>query len=216
MLRRIWPEGAGFPDPPDAAMLGPTNPAEAGQQPGRADMAKPLTLGLGLVAAVLTGCTTAPVTGPAQADLQIEQVRLKGEGPPKGPEGACWDKDVTPAVIETVTEQVHVTDEVRDDQGRVVTPATFRTVTSQRMVRDRQEVWFRAPCPAEITVAFVASLQRALKARGLYAEAVTGEWNAATAEAVRRFQAARGLDSPRLSLAAARELGLIAVDVGRL
>lgn len=179
-------------------------------------MAKPLTLGLWLAAAALTGCTTAPVTGPAQADLQIEQVRLKGEGPPKGPEGACWDKDVTPAVIETVTEQIHVTDEVRDDQGRVVAPATFRTVTSQRMVRDRQEVWFRAPCPADVTVAFVASLQRALKARGLYAEAVTGAWNPATAEAVRRFQAARGLDSPRLSLAAARELGLIAVDVGRL
>lgn len=65
-------------------------------------------------------------------------------------------------------------------------------------------------------MAFLASLQRALKARGLYLGEVTGEWNAATAEGVRRFQAERGLDSPRLSLAAARELGLIAVDLDRL
>ena len=34
----------------------------------------------------------------------------------------------------------------------------------------------------------------------------------ATAEALRRFQAERGLDSPLLSLGAAKELGLISTD----
>jgi peptidoglycan hydrolase-like protein with peptidoglycan-binding domain len=42
---------------------------------------------------------------------------------------------------------------------------------------------------------------------------ITGEMNPETAEAVRRFQAERGLDSPVLSLAAARELGLAATSL---
>lgn len=174
----------------------------------------------GLLAAAalgLAGCgPTAPAGAPARADLTIELVTLKGEGPPAGPEGACWDKDTTPAVIETTTEQVLISPEQRDATGKVVAPASFRTIASQRMLQDRAEVWFRAPCPGDVTVAFLASLQRALKARGLYLGEITGEWNAATAEGVRRFQAERGLDSPRLSLAAARELGLIAVDLDQL
>lgn len=173
----------------------------------------------GLLAAALglAGCgPVAPAGAPARADLRIELVHLRDEGPPKGPEGACWDKDTTPAVIETTTEQVLVSAEQRDAAGNVTAPAIFRTITSQRMVQDRHEVWFRAPCPADVTVAFIASLQRALKARGLYPDEITGVWSGATAEGVRRFQAERGLDSPRLSLAAARELGLIAVDLDRL
>ena len=122
---------------------------------------------------------------------------------------------MTPAVIETVTEQVQVTPEVRDADGRVTTPAAFRTVTQQKMVQDREEIWFRAPCESDISVAFTATLQRALKARGLYRDAVTGTLTPATTGAIRRFQAERGLDSPHLSLAAARELGLIAGDFGR-
>jgi hypothetical protein len=169
-----------------------------------------------LVAAVLSACTGPAVDKPARADLSGELVHLKGDGPPKGPEGACWDKDTTPAVIETVTEQVLVSPEARDAAGQITAPATFRSKTAQHMVQDRQEVWFRAPCPAQMDVAFLASLQRALKARGLYDAPISGLYDDATAEAVRRFQAERGLDSPRLSLAAAKELGLIAVDIDRL
>jgi uncharacterized protein (DUF2126 family) len=58
-------------------------------------------------------------------------------------------------------------------------------------------------------------LQRALKARGLFPGAVTGVEDAATREATRRFQAARGLDSGTLSLAAARELGIVAAPTQR-
>ena len=156
------------------------------------------------------------MVAPGQAALGKELVRLKGDGPPASPEGECWASSVTPAVIETVTEQVLVSDEVRDATGTVVEPASYRTQTQQRMVQDREEVWFRAPCPAEQSVQFVASLQRALKARGLYLMPVTGEMDADTAEAVRRFQAARGLDSPVLSLAAAQELGLTATALDEL
>ena len=98
----------------------------------------------------------------------------------------------------------------------MIEPASFRTRTQQRIVQEREEIWFRAPCPEEQTVQFIASLQRALKARGLYLMPVTGEMNAETAEALRRFQAERGLDSPVLSLGAARELELAATSLDAL
>ncbi len=178
-------------------------------------MTRTVSIGCAL-ALMLAGCNTTQVTAPGRADLGIERVRLKHPGPPKSAEGDCWAADTTPAVIETVTEQLIVTEEQRDATGRVTTPARFQTKTHQRMVQEREEVWFRAPCPNVVTVNFVASLQRALKARGLFLQPVTGEMNAETRDAIRRFQAARGLDSPTLSLTAAKELGLIATDLADL
>ncbi|MDB5658400.1 MAG: peptidoglycan-binding protein [Cypionkella sp.] len=168
-------------------------------------------------ALVLAGCAQQiAVTAPAVGNLGVELIRLKeGQQPPQAA-GVCWAKDTTPAVIETTTEQIVVTDEQRDDQGKVVAPATYQTKTHQRLLQDHEEVWFRAPCPADMTVNFVATLQRALKARGLYLAPVTGVIDITTAEAVRRFQAERGLDSPALSLAAAKELGIIATDISKL
>ncbi len=164
----------------------------------------------GLMMLALCACqTTVPPAPRTTSDLSREVVRLNRPGPPERPEGACWESDVTPAVIETVTEQVVVTPETRAEDGRVLTPATYRTNTRTRIVQDRQEVWFRAPCPADYTLDFVASLQRALKARGYYLLPLTGQMDAGTRDAVRRYQAERGLDTARLSLAAARELGLL-------
>lgn len=170
-----------------------------------------------LSVALVAGCQAGGVPkAPGQVDLAAEVVRLDRPGPPTRPEGACWEKDVTPAVIETVTEQVLVTEEERDAAGQVVKPATYRTDTRARMVRDREEVWFRAPCPADYTLDFVASLQRALKARGYYLLPLTGALDTPTRDAVRRFQADRGLDSPLLSLAAARDLGLLPTALDEL
>jgi hypothetical protein len=173
-------------------------------------------LGL-VVATALGGCQSARVDAPAQTALGREVVRLKGkQGPPPSRDGECWASSISPAVIETVTEQVLVTEERRDDSGAVIAPASYQTRTHQRMVQDREEIWFRAPCPDVQSVQFAASLQRALKARGLYLEEITGEMNAETAEAIRRFQAVRGLDSPVLSLGAAKELGLSATSLDDL
>jgi hypothetical protein len=181
----------------------------------RQGMTKAVLFG-GALALMLAGCNPAQVAAPGRADLGIELVRLNEPGPPKARDGECWAADTTPAVIETVTEQVIVTEELRDEAGRVIAPAAFQTKTHQRMVQDREEVWFRAPCPDAVTVNFTASLQRAMKARGLFPFSVTGEMNPDTLEAIRRFQAERGLDSPTLSLAAAKELGLIATDLSDL
>ena len=206
---------AGFREGRFAAMLPVVTRAKPGV--GQDGQMKRAVIGIGLAAAVLAGCQSGAVPkAPGQADLSAEIVTLNRPGPPERPEGACWESDVTPAVIETVTEQIVVTPEARDETGRVVTPATYRTDTRTRIVSDRREVWFRAPCPTDYTLDFVASLQRALTARGYYRLQLTGVLDAGTRDAVRRFQADRGLDSPRLSLAAARELGLLPVELDAL
>lgn len=165
-----------------------------------------VTLVLGLV---LLGCGPQGTKPPERADLSGEAIEwVPGSEPPANP-GDCWASDISPAVIETVTEQEILTPEVRDDAGVVTQSATYRTTVRQRIVQERTEVWFRVPCPEDQDAEFVASLQRALKARGYFLLPLTGVQDAATSEAVRRFQAERGLDSPVLSLAAAQELGLI-------
>lgn len=165
----------------------------------------------------LAACRPAALRDvPARADLSDELIRLDVPGPPKGPEGACWASDVTPMVIETVSEQVMVSDEQRAEDGSLIAAASFHTETRQKIVQEREEIWFRSPCPEEMTVEFVASLQRALKARGLYLLPLTGEMDAPTREALRRFQAERGLESDKLSLAVARDLGLVATDLDQL
>lgn len=170
------------------------------------------TLGLFVIA----GCERPHVPeAPAKGDFAAELVDLKGKpGPPKGPEDACWQADTRPAVIETVTEQVLVSPEKRDAEGRITSPAVFTSKAHQRIVQDRGTVWFRSPCPEEMTPEFIATLQRALKARGMYLLPLTGAMDAPTRAALGRYQRARGLDSDHLSLAAARDLGIIAADLG--
>ena len=176
-------------------------------------MAKPVFLPVLLA---VSACTAAQIEAPGRADLGTEVVRLTQPGPPKGPPDVCWNGAIIPAVIETVTEQILVQAETRDAAGKVISQASYRTETRQRIVQDREEVWFRAPCPETVDVDFVATLQRSLKARGFYQLPLTGVLDAATTDAIRRFQADRGLDSGALSLAAARELGLVSTDPGRL
>lgn len=162
----------------------------------------------------LAACQQAGVPeAPGRADLSLDLVRLTEPGPPKGPKDACWASDVTPMVIETVTEQVMVSEAKLGEDGRVLSPAVFHSETRQKIVQEREEVWFRSPCPPDMTEDFVASLQRALKARGLYVLPLTGQMDAPTRAALRRFQAERGLESDRLSLSAARELGLVTTDL---
>lgn len=170
-------------------------------------------LASGAVVLALTACDGIPTSGAAgSADLRAELISAEGDAPPATPAGACWAREVTPAVIETVSEQEMIRPAQLAEDGTQLSPAVFRSVTRQKIVQDRQTVFFRTPCGADDNITFTASLQRALKARGLYAAPVTGEMNEATRIAIRRYQEPRGLDSKILSLAAARDLGLVAVD----
>lgn len=127
-------------------------------------------------------------------------------------DGVCQSRVTTPAVIETVTEQVMVQPPVIDSDGTLRSPAAFRTVTRQRIVRERREVEFATPCPELLTPEFTASVQRALQARGYYRGPINGIMDGRTGQAIQQFQRARGdVDTPVLTTASAQALGLVAV-----
>lgn len=169
-------------------------------------LAAPLLLGVGLI--ILTACMDAP------------QVMRAG-GDPIGPladpatvdtaQGTCFARATTPAIIETVTEQVMVQPASVRSDGTVQSPAAFRTVTRQQILRERREVEFETPCAAIMTPQFIASVQRALIARGYYNGAINGRVDRRTATAIERFQTAQDdVHTKTLTLRTARAFGLVA------
>ncbi|HKL54731.1 MAG TPA: peptidoglycan-binding domain-containing protein [Roseovarius sp.] len=166
----------------------------------------PRSIALLSVALVATAC--APGQPPGEPGL-AQSLR---EAPPGAAPGTCWGKQVTPAVVETVTEQVLLHPASYTIEGQPLKAAVYRTETRQAILREREVTWFRAPCEDARTPDFIASLQRALKVRGLYKGPVNGQMDARTRAAVRAFQAPRGLQTGVLSLDSARDLGLVAVE----
>ncbi|MBM2574828.1 peptidoglycan-binding protein [Jannaschia sp. Os4] len=158
-----------------------------------------------IIAPLVAGCVAGDVTR--------DEV-LVGEGPADARPDACYSRLVEGAVFETVTVQEVVSPEVRDADGVVTQLAVFREEVVTREVSPRRLSWFETPCAARGDAAFVASVQRALAARGLYGGAVDGVYDAATADAVQAFQAPLGIDSGIISNRAAVELGLLAVGRG--
>jgi len=59
-----------------------------------------------LLVAGIAGCETATPATPRPEPGVLEATR---NGPASAAEGSCWGRTVSPAVIETVTEQVEVT-----------------------------------------------------------------------------------------------------------
>lgn len=161
-----------------------------------------------LACLVLAACTQSlPLGQPNEPNI----MHTLQEAPPGAAPGTCWGKDISPAIVETITEQIVLQPaEVRND-GTVVQPALYKTETRQAIVSERKVTWFQTPCASDQTPEFVASLQRALKARSMYRGPISGKMDARTRAAVRAFQKSQGLNSGILSLAAARKLGLVAV-----
>lgn len=172
-------------------------------------MKLPLSLALGGVL-LCAGCGRVAVPDVAQL-VEPEPVRIHAALPPGADPEACYGQDATPAEIETVTEQVLVQPASVSLDGKVLYPAIYKTETRQEIVKERREQWFETPCDSELTPDFVASLQRALKARGLYRGPVNGEMTGRTRAAIRAYQKPQGLDSAILSKTTAQKLGLIAV-----
>lgn len=149
-----------------------------------------------------------PVTNSGSGGVQVS----RGFGPPNADPQSCYGREIEPAVIETVTEQLLVEPEELDRDGNVRRPAVFVTATEQRIIEDRTETWFETPCAMEGNVEFITNLQRSLIARGHYTGAASGVMNRATVQAIQAYQQPQGLDSGVLSLAAARQLGLSVWD----
>jgi len=152
----------------------------------------------------------------ACADLGLTEIEdtsaTEDLRPPDAEPGACYGHQVLPAMFETVTQHIVVRDATYDGAGTLLTPTAYRTDTVQKIVRERDYVWFKKPCPEDMDDQFLFSVQRALKARGLYSGRISGEMDQRTRKAVRKYQQGLGLDSEILSLQAARKLGLVAVE----
>lgn len=131
--------------------------------------------------------------------------------PPGAAPGTCWGKTVTPAVVETVSRKVLLQPAQISSDGRVQAPPIYKTEAQQLVTTPRRESWYEVPCDDTLTPEFIASLQRALAARGYYRGPVTATLDRATSAAIRRYQQAEGLGDARLTMATARTLGLVAV-----
>ena len=168
-----------------------------------------------VLAGALAACTATPET-----DETADRLDLGGEviitdftlGPPGARPGACYGKDVTPAVIEHVTERVLISEAVIGAEGNILKPADYEERRTQKLVTGREPIFFETPCPPRWTPDFIASIQRALKTRNLYSGEVSGTLDAGTRAAIRKFQIARGLNSAILSTESARALGLVEIE----
>ena len=162
------------------------------------------------LALILAAC--AAPTGPLAPGHETILITTPGEGPPDARPGACYGKDVTPAVVEVVTEQQLVEPaRFSDDGTTIIRPARYQTTTRQQIVTPRKEFYFEVPCPSAFTPDFITSLQRALKVRGFYRGRITGVMDDRTRRAIRKYQISNGeLNSEILTMQAALKLGLVA------
>ncbi len=152
-----------------------------------------------------------PVATGAPVALGLFLAACSAPSDPSGTRpGACYGEDLSPAVIEVVSEQELLEPAQFAPDGSLLKPALYRTTTRQQIVTPRRELVFEVPCPEMFTPDFIASLQRALAARGLYRDTPSGEMDTATRQAIRAYQSAAGLDSDLLSMESALRLGLIA------
>ncbi|MDE0967947.1 MAG: peptidoglycan-binding domain-containing protein [Octadecabacter sp.] len=166
------------------------------------------TLLLGVSLSILSACTNTEQVTQAE-DTSIGSLANPLIVDPT--KNACFDSATTPAIIETVTEQIMLKSlSIRGD-STVVPPAAFHTVTRQKIMRERREVEFEIPCRAIMTPQLIASVQRALIARGYYNGAINGVVDQYTSSAIERFQTAQGyVHTSTLTLQTARALGLVA------
>lgn len=164
-----------------------------------------LACGLALAACTMPGTPPAP-----------GQFQLATDAPPQAAPGTCWGKTVTPAIIETVERDVLVQPAQISTDGRIQQPPIYKSETRTEIVEPRREDWQRVPCTSDLSPDLIASLQRALTARGFYAGPPTGEMDRLTQAAIRRYQAENGgPDSGILTVRAARSLGLWTVDLSQ-
>lgn len=175
------------------------------------------TVPLALAALALSGCLkqTAPgTTAVTRADFGEEAIITDFTlGPPGAKPGVCYGKDVTPATVEQVTTHKLVAPAEFGPAGNVIKPATYETETEARIIGGAEPIYFETPCPPRWTPDFIASIQRALQARNIYAGEAHGTLDETTRKAIRTFQLEEGLNSAILSTESARRLGLVEIEL---
>lgn len=162
--------------------------------------------------ALLTGC--APLPGPDVTKLINPTIITSTDmKPPTNVPGVCWGHEPGPEVTEIVSDIILATPAQIGPNGATVSPAIYREITRPQTFNEGNGRWFTRTCDADLTPGFVMTLQRALTARGIYRGELTGLMDTKTLRAIRAYQKPQGLNSAILSQSAARQLGLIAVEV---
>ncbi|MCP5038976.1 MAG: peptidoglycan-binding protein, partial [Rhodobacteraceae bacterium] len=113
-------------------------------------------LGLSMAAGVLLAAC-GMVNDPVSRN-ETTLITIPGDGPPDAQPGACYGKDVTPAVIEVVTEQLLVQPAQIASDGAIIHPAVYKNSTHQAIVQPREEFFFEVPCTNVLTSEFITSL----------------------------------------------------------
>ena len=90
---------------------------------------------ISILAIGLYGCV-APSASPDLAALNEPKLHYTtGIAPPGAKPGTCWGRSASPAVIETVTEQILLQPAEVLADGTVVQPAVYKTETLQKIVK---------------------------------------------------------------------------------
>jgi hypothetical protein len=176
-------------------------------------MTRRLGLGLALFGALAACEATVGGDGAAHSTARQTVTAPVPEKVAPAPVGSCTAREIVPAEYRYVMGQVQVVQAERAQDGSIINPPVYRQQPVPKLVKPREEITFPAPCPAQMTPDFIATVQRALFARGYYAGRINAGMDPATREAILRYQRRQGLNSAQLSLEAARALGVSAVDI---
>ncbi|MEM6407047.1 MAG: peptidoglycan-binding domain-containing protein [Pseudomonadota bacterium] len=158
--------------------------------------------------ACLAACAPQPsglVTGGDAGQIALFESR-----PADAPPQSCWATLPGAETYKTVERLVEVTPVQTNDAGDMQVPAIFRRVEEKVVTRGPARL-FEQVCPKRLTPRFIAAVQRALIARRLLDGPPTEQLDAPTKAAIKTYQKARGLPSDILSLAMARQLGLVTI-----
>lgn len=158
---------------------------------------------------VLAACDVSNLGSGRPGALQT--IGFAQDAPAGAAPNTCWGKTISPAIIESVSREVLLQPAQVSSDGRIQKPAVYKKEDVLDIVQPRRETWFETVCPRLLTEEFVASLQRALSARGGYRGDVTGLMDDRTRRAIRKFQLGGGFDSGNLTVDSARVLGLVVV-----
>ena len=162
--------------------------------------------------ALLTGCQQTAVSDVTRF-IKPSVLEPTEMTPPNSQPGVCWGHEPAPEVTTITTQTIMVEKAIYDAQGREITPAIYRKVRAPQVINDGTGRWFERVCDTLATPIFIETLQRALFVRGYFSGDVTGMMDAPTLRAVRKYQREQGLNSDTLSLSAAQQLGLIAIEL---
>jgi len=172
----------------------------------------PLATPIAAIAALaLAGCETTSQGGVTRGAQGYTIPTVAASAAPESRDGTCWGQLPGTPVTKLVEQTILVEEAVVDASGAELSPAIYRVVTAPKTISTTKGRWFERVCDAELNANLIMTLQRALAVRAFYGGPVTGKLDAQTRASIRLYQQERGLDSDVLSLATARQLGLVPV-----